>query len=123
MTTAFHLSLPVPDVEASVAFFTGVLGGTVMHRNAAGYVNVDLFGTQLTLARGDPSVAGISGFHFGWNLDAARFDAIAERLQASAPAAVVAPPRTVDAGTSLERRKMYVRCPGGYLIELKNNRT
>jgi hypothetical protein len=28
-------------------------------------------------------------------------------------------PKTVDAGTAMERRKMYVKCPTGYLFEIK----
>lgn len=107
----FHLSLTVPDVEASIEFFTNTLGATVTHRDPSGYVNVDFFGTQLTLARGDAAAARAERFHFGVNLPMPTFEAIAERLRVK--------PQTVDAGTPLERRKLYVRCPAGYVIELK----
>ena len=116
MPPSFHLSLFVPDVARSTEFFTSLLGGTVTHRDASGYVNVDLFGTQVTLT---PGGAGGDGFHFGLNVDRAQFDAIAERVLAADLARVVAQPRVVDAGTALERVKMYVRCPAGYLFELK----
>lgn len=120
MATSFHLSLAVPDVDRSVAFFTEILGGTVTHRDPSGYVNVDLHGTQLTLAAGEASSG--DGFHFGLNVDRPEFDAMADRLLSSELANVVSQPRVVDAGTPLERVKMYVRCPAGYLIELKGYR-
>lgn len=117
MRARFHLSIPVPRLDESVAFFT-LLGGAVTYREAA-YVNLDLHGTQLTLSAGDAGQGGPSAFHFGLNLSPADFGATAARLQASPLARVVSPPQTADAGTALERRKMYVRCPAGYLIELK----
>ena len=116
MLPSFHLSLPVRSVEESAEFFT-VLGGSVVHRDPSGYVNVDLFGVQLTLTPGDPG--GGSDFHFGVNLPAGDFDKIAQRLLADSRVEIVSPPHVVDAGTPMERRKMYVRCPSGYLVELK----
>jgi len=32
---------------------------------------------------------------------------------------IVMPPTVTDAGTPRERRKMYVRCPSGHLVEIK----
>lgn len=111
--TAFHLSLPVPDVAQSVAFFT-LLGATVTHRDPSGYVNLDLAGVQLTLSIGPPVVS--DELHFGLNVSRAELEGIAERLAASG---IVSPLRVVDGGTPMERTKMYVRCPAGYRIELK----
>ena len=116
---SFHLSLPVPHVDRSAEFFE-VLGGTVTHRDASGYVNLDVAGVQLTLTPGE--VVESAGLHFGLNLDRADFDAIAGRLAGSTLAEIVAPPHVVDENTPLERTKMYVRCPAGYLIELKGYR-
>lgn len=118
--TTFHLSLPVPHVERSVEFFTELLGGTVTHRDASGYVNVDLLGVQLTLVPGTPAPS--DDFHFGLNVGLAELDAIAARLSTSSLAQVVSKPRVVDEGTGLERTKLVVRCPAGYLIELKGYR-
>ena len=113
----FHLSLPVPHVEESVAFFE-LLGGVVMHRDPSGYVNVGLSGVQLTLQEGTP-VASDDAFHFGLNVARGELDEIAARLRASDLARIVSPLHVVDAGTPMERTKMYVRCPAGYRIELK----
>ncbi|HEX8172282.1 MAG TPA: VOC family protein [Thermoanaerobaculia bacterium] len=108
MQPSFHLSLPVPRIEESVDFFTSLLGATVTHRDAR-YVNLELCGVQLTLTIGDAPPP--SELHFGVNLPLADFDALAARLQIE--------PLVVDAGTPLERRKLYVRCPAGYRIEVK----
>jgi extradiol dioxygenase family protein len=114
---SFHLSIPVPDPARSAEFFTTVLGGTLTHEDPSGYVNVDLFGIQLTLTRG-ASVAA-NGFHFGVNVGMAELHAIADRARSCASAHVVSEPTAVDRGTPLERTKMYLRCPAGYLIEVK----
>ncbi|MDQ3282694.1 MAG: hypothetical protein M3Q69_14930 [Acidobacteriota bacterium] len=118
MTPVFHLSLPVRSVDESVAFFADLLGATVTHRDASGYVNLEWFGTQLTLAAGvDLPISG--ELHFGINVNLETFERMATAFAASAPNAIAMQPKVVDAGTPRERRKMYVRCPSGYLIELK----
>ncbi|HEY0140429.1 MAG TPA: hypothetical protein VGF48_06005 [Thermoanaerobaculia bacterium] len=107
---AFHLSLPVRSVEEEVAFFVGRLRARVTHRDPGGYVNVDWFGAQITL---QPGEVASCDFHFGVNLDRADFEELARELGQTA--------KVVDAGTSIERRKFYVRSPSGYLVELKTS--
>lgn len=105
---SFHLSLPVPSLEDEVAFFVDKLRARVTHRDEAGYVNLDWFGAQITL---QPGEAASAEFHFGMNLDGPTFEELAQTLGQTA--------KVIDAGTHLERRKCYVRSPGGYLVELK----
>lgn len=119
MTPAFHLSIGVRSTDSSVDFFTRVLRGSVTHRDPTGYVNVELFGSELTLKPNESVTPDLPDLHFGVNLDVKDFEQLARHVIAVEPACVVMPPKTVDAGTPLERRKMYVRCPTGYLIELK----
>ena len=116
----FHLSLPVPSLDDSLAFFCRTLGARVTHRDRSGYVNLDLYGTQITLQQSDPVVIP-DGFHFGVTLDLAEFDRLAGQILTSGCEVVMAP-KVVDAGTAMERKKMYVRCPAGWLIELKGVR-
>jgi uncharacterized protein len=113
MTPSFHLSLPVRSVEESVDFYTRVLHATVTHRDPSGYVNLDFYGTQLTLHQGTPVVLP-RDFHFGVNLPLDDFARLAATLDAEV--------KVVDAGTELERRKVYVRCPSGYVVEVKGYR-
>jgi extradiol dioxygenase family protein len=119
MTPAFHLSIGVRSIEQSADFFTRVLRGTITHRDPSGYVNVDLFGCELTLKRNETITPELEDLHFGWNLGMNAFEELARHVIAVEPACVVMAPKTVDAGTPLERRKMYLRCPTGYRIELK----
>jgi len=119
MNGAFHLSIMVRSLEDSVAFFIRVLRAKVMHRDPAGYVNLDVFGSQITLHESPDAVPDVPGLHFGVNLDLHDFETLSRELIADANVSVVMPPSVTDAGTPLERRKMYLRCPTGYLIEIK----
>lgn len=105
--TSFHLSLPVPAVDEEVAFLER-LRARVTHRDPSGYVNLEWFGAQITLATGDLAAAD---FHFGVNVDEETFEELARVAGGRV--------KTVDAGTAIERRKFYVRSPAGYLVEVK----
>lgn len=119
MSTQIHLSLGVTSLEESVDFYTRVLGCTVTHRDPGGYVNVDLRGAQITLKETAAPIQPPAEFHFGVNLSLEEFDELAESIVASGYGGVVARPQVIDAGTPMERKKMYVRCPSGYLVEIK----
>jgi extradiol dioxygenase family protein len=118
---AFHLSLAVQSMEESIDFYVRVLNATVAHRDPSGYVNLELFGAQLTLQPGAETVIP-PDFHFGFNLAMDEFERLSDHILASGYDVAVQP-KVVDAGTPLERKKMYVRCPSGYLIELKGYRS
>jgi extradiol dioxygenase family protein len=117
-TPAFHLSLGVQSIEESVDFYVRVLGAAVAHRDPSGYVNLELFGAQITLQPGAVAVIP-PDFHFGFNLAMEELERLADTILASGYESIVMQPKVVDAGTPLERKKMYLRCPSGYLIELK----
>lgn len=58
-------------------------------------------------------------FHFGVNLKLEEFDQIATRILETGRKYIAMEPEIWDAGTPLERKKMYLKCPTGYLVELK----
>ena len=118
MPPSFHLALGVPSLEEAVDFFTNVLPGVVSHRDSSGYVNVDLSGARITFKETPEMVTPPPEFHFGVNLEMNDFAEIEERVRARRPESIVSPPRTVDAGTPMERRKMYVAACG-YTVEIK----
>ena len=120
VTPTFHLSLGVQSIEESIDFYVRVLNATVAHRDPSGYVNLELLGAQITLQPGAEAVIP-PDFHFGFNLAMNEFERLAEHILASG-CDVAMKPKVVDAGTPLERKKMYLRCPSGYLIELKGYR-
>jgi len=119
MRSEFHLSIGVRSIEESVDFFASVMEAKVMHRDASGYVNIDLFGHQITLKDNPAIKANLPDFHFGINLDLDTFNRIAEKILETGRQHVAKEPEIWDAGTSIERKKMYLKCPTGYLIELK----
>lgn len=121
MNMPFHLSLPVHSLEESVGFFERALEAVVSHRDASGYVNLDVPGCRLTLHENPGAVVDMPGLHFGINLGLDAFLVRAALLQSLLPHAIVAPVQVRDAGTPQERRKLLLRCPSGYLIEIKGS--
>lgn len=119
MRPNFHLSISVKSIETSVQFFVDTLTATIKRRDQTGSVNIDLFGAQITLKE-DTSVDPESlDFHFGVNLDLAAFDGLAKNISEKSPGCITVQPKTIDANTPVERKKMFIKCPTGYLIELK----
>jgi len=119
MKPSFHLSIAVRSIEESTEFFVRALGASVLHRDPTGYVNVDVHGTELTLKESSDAVPVKEDFHFGINVDWNDFDELAKVIERECPANVLMTARVVDPGTPLERKKLYLRCPTGYVIELK----
>ncbi|HEX7031150.1 MAG TPA: hypothetical protein VF254_11165 [Gammaproteobacteria bacterium] len=124
MDATFHLSLGVPELQPSMAFFTDILSAEVRHLDPSGYVNLELAGIQLTLKENPDAKPDSqpSELHFGINVDVDAFERILASVRRRAPGSLIAEPRVVDAGTPLERRKLYLRCPAGYLLEIKGFR-
>lgn len=119
MSATFHLSIGVKSIEESVEFFVDVMSGRVAHRDHSGYVNIELLGAQITLKPNPDIKPDLADFHFGFNLKLEDFDKLVVNILARGRHRVVMEPKLVDANTILERKKMYLRCPTGYLIELK----
>jgi extradiol dioxygenase family protein len=119
MQAPFHLSIGVQSLEESVSFFENVLCSKVIHRDPSGYINIDFYGSQITLKYIPNIKVEMQELHFGVNLPLSEFDQLANHILSSGYKNIVMAPKTVDAGTAMERRKMYVKCPTGYLFEIK----
>jgi extradiol dioxygenase family protein len=119
MLPSFHLSLGVKSVEDSVEFFTEILGSKVLHRDPSGYVNIDMFGSQITLKQNESVQPDLPDFHFGVNLKLDEFNKLSQMILEKGRRFVHMEPEVWDEGSPLERRKMYLKCPTGYLVELK----
>ena len=96
-----------------------MLKGSIQHRDPSGYVNIELFGSQITLKSNMDVIPNLPDFHFGINLGLDKFDGLAKNILETAHASIIMAPEVVDAGTPMERKKMYLKCPTGYLIEIK----
>lgn len=119
MNSAFHLSIGVDSIEKSVSFFSSLLEAKVLHRDPSGYVNLDFFGTQITLKVNPGIKPELPDFHFGVNLSLSEFDRLSKSILEKGKSFVHMQPEVWDADTPLERKKMYLKCPSGYLVELK----
>ncbi len=128
---AFHLALPVTDLEASRAFYVGLLGcGT--GRESARWIDFDFWGHQVVAhlvapedhpasARNPVDGDDVPALHFGPVLPWEEFEALAERLRA-AGAAFVIEPRIRFAGTVGEQATLFLRDPSGNHLEFKSFR-
>ena len=109
-------------MEESVEFFVDVRSAKVVHRDPSGYVNIDFFGSQITLKQNPAVHPNLADFHFGANLSLEKFDLLSRNILDHGKKFVTMEPEVRDAGTPLERKKMYLKCPNGYVIELKGYR-
>ena len=113
-----HLSLPVHDLDAALAFYVDVLG-CPPGRRRAGWADVDFFGCQLTLQERPDEVLPSPGTrHFGVTLARADWDRLVERLS-TADVRWLSEPTTSYAGTDREQAKAMLADPSGNAVELK----
>ncbi len=83
------------------------------------YINIDLYGTQITLKENPEINVDLPDLHFGVNLPLNKFKELEKKISRSYSKWIHTPVHTVDKGTEMERQKMYLSCPSGYLIEVK----
>jgi extradiol dioxygenase family protein len=126
--TAFHLALPVDDLNAAEGFYGGVLG-CPQGRSSPRWIDYDFYGHQLVVhkvaAEDLPAVArnpvdgeSVPASHFGVVLDWDDWDQLQSRLQA-ANVAYVIEPNTRFAGRRGEQRTCFIRDPAGNYLEFK----
>ena len=107
----------------SIFFFSNILRSKMTHKDPSGkYVNIDFYGSQVTLKPIPGIKPDLKELHFGVNLGIAEFEDLANHILSTNDKGIIAKPVVVDAGTDMERRKMYVKCPTGYLFEIKGYR-
>lgn len=124
----FHLALPVHDLPAARAFYEAHLGAGI-GRTDARWVDLDLFGHQVTLHLVDDADAGaptnsvdgeeVPARHFGVILDWAAWHALRDRLVA-AELPFLIEPQIRFAGEPGEQATMFFRDPSGNAVEIKS---
>ena len=125
MRPAFHLAIPVDDLDAARAFYGGALG-CPQGRGSDTWVDWDLRGHQLVThlapraaeASNPVDGHGVPVPHFGLVLDVPAFHELAERLRAAGTAFVIEPYLRF-AGQPGEQWTMFVRDPAGNALEFK----
>ena len=125
---AFHLAIPVSDLEATRAFYGGVLG-LVEGRSSGMWVDWNFYGHQVvthvatsprTADAGHSSVDGhqVPVPHFGLLMAITDFHDLAERLRAGGIEFVIEPYLRF-AGQPGEQWTMFLRDPAGNALEFK----
>ena len=124
---AFHLSLPVADLDHAADFYARVLG-CERRRTGPGWADLDFFGHQLSLHvvedyEPDARSTTIDGTavplrHHGVVLDPDSWASLVTRLEA-ADVDFVLTPRTRFAGQAGEQSTFFVADPSGNAMEVK----
>ena len=117
-----HLSLPVLDLDDSLAFYVDVLQCTPgRYRPEQGFADVWFYGLQLTLQHQPDQVLTAEqqgARHFGAALPPEELAAVITRLRA-APVAWVESPTTDTTGHLNGKTSVKFLDPSGNVIELK----
>ena len=121
-----HTMLRVGDLERSIDFYTQVLGAT-QGRSATTWVDIDLFGNQITFINSGAfefhyrsykfEDAILPAFHFGVLVSEAQWNALRERLQGhKVHFSVDSQFLSQKAGS---HKSFFVEDPNGYFVEFK----
>jgi len=126
MRTAFHLAYNVRDLDASRAFYGGLLGCTE-GRSTDTWVDFDFFGHQISLHLGEPFPVANTGHvgehlvpmpHLGLVMEMADWRLLADRLIAGGLQFVIEPSLRF-VGEPGEQATMFFLDPSGNPIEIK----
>ena len=117
LTEKFHLSIGVKSLKESKEFYRDVVGADITYEGD--YINIDFYGTQITLKDNSEINVDLPDFHFGVNLPLDKFKKLENNISMNHSKWIHTPIHIVDKGTEMERQKMYLNCPSGYLIEIK----
>ena len=124
---AFHLALPVDDLDDARAFY-GDLLGCAEGRSAPRWVDFDFFGHQLSVhlaeGAGEEARNAVDGDdvpvrHFGVILPWADWNELHTRLAAAGQVFLI-PPRVRFAGEPGEQGTFFLRDPAGNALEFKS---
>lgn len=126
-TSQFHLAFPVTDLDGARAFYGGVLG-CPEGRCSDAYVDFDFYGHQIVAhitrdaGRVDASVFDgheVPVPHFGLNLDAASWHALAARLKQHGVRFAEEPHQRLT-GQLGQHLTMFIFDPFGNALEFKS---
>jgi hypothetical protein len=130
MTSPFHYSFFVSDLDATRRFYGEILGCRE-GRSTATWVDFDFFGNQISAhATGTPVPTENTGLvdgirvpmpHFGAILAWDEFHTLAERIRGAGVGFVVEP-RSRFAGQPSEQATMFLLDPSGNALEFKTFR-
>ncbi|RMA66449.1 VOC family protein [Ulvibacter antarcticus] len=124
MENKFHVSLPCMHIEATENFYNKIIGATI-GRKAKNWVDVNLFGHQITFTKSGKfnfeypnymfEKTVLPSFHFGVIMDKTEWNNLYEKLKAHIH---------IDKTLFLydqngEHQSYFIKDPNGYVIEFK----
>lgn len=124
---SFHLSLPCHSISETQAFYVDILGAG-KGRSTTQWVDIDLFGNQITFTVAGPfdfqyksykfEEAVLPSFHFGVLVSAAQWNSLLRRAQAESLELPVNTSFLQDKPGA--HRSFFVQDPNGYMVEFKH---
>lgn len=122
----FHLSLPCTSIFKTIDFYVDVVGAG-LGRNTTRWVDIDLFGNQITFTRsGDFKFefksykfeeAVLPSFHYGVIIDSQEWDRLYKKLGLSEYELTAK--ATFLQGKTGEHTSFFVKDPNGHTVEFK----
>ncbi len=126
MPSRFHMSLPCTSVLKTKEFYTEVIGARI-GRNSSRWIDVDLFGNQITFTRCGEfkfdfksykfEETVLPAFHFGVIIDRSTWDSLYNRLNESEYD--MTREATFLKDKKGEHTSFFIRDPNGHTLEFK----
>jgi len=117
MLKPFHLSFVAPDLEKCRAFYIDLLG-CKLGRDQGDWIDILLFGHQITIHQKNASLKPMPIDHFGPVLDKVEWEALAKNIHES-KLNFVTEPFIVNHDNGNESGKCLLHDPAGNLLEFK----
>ena len=124
---AFHLSLPCLSIRATRSFYVDILGAAV-GRESTQWVDIDLYGNQITFTKSGPfnfqyqsykfEDSVLPAFHFGVLVDGREWESLLGRLQGNSLALPVNTLFLKDKPGA--HRSIFAEDPNGFMVEFKH---
>ncbi|PCI63405.1 MAG: glyoxalase [Kordiimonadales bacterium] len=127
MSAILHLAIPAGDLETTVKFYTDVFGCTLGNSEKGRWVDVNLWGNELTLhqseeqlpaVRHDVEMGAVLVPHFGVHLTQEDFDALKGRIAAAGLEYIDKPYRRFQ-GDKYEQETFFIADPNNNILEIK----
>ncbi|MBC2838489.1 VOC family protein [Robiginitalea sp. SC105] len=124
---SFHLSLPCRSISATRAFYVDILGAKA-GRQSSQWVDIDLYGNQITFTKTGPfnfqyqsykfEDSVLPAFHFGVLVSGPELEELLHRLEGLSLELPVNTLFLQDKPGA--HRSFFVEDPNGFMVEFKN---
>ena len=128
MSSIFHCAVLGGNLDATVPFYTDILGCRKDNSEEGQWVDIDFWGNELTLhqsqnrsvnERHQVDMGNVAVPHFGIHLERADYDAVKQRL-AENNVPFLDKPYTRFASGDYEQETFFIEDPNGNVIEIKS---